>query len=234
MSFSLSPTISPLDVEAKATLRRLKVELHAMAERAYDELKAGSPNVNYLALEEDQKVWKRLQRQQQRLRKAITPIMMDGPLDALAKSMVTRWIEAKEQFYENIWVQAQLNQSKLVKVGNIWFVVDWDHAPKKMIKDRRCYFRQVGKNEKLSVERNANAKQVHLFEDEIIKAKPVKTREFNMVTTEDAAHAERTRPKMHRPANLGNGRGARPLPPNMEWKWDNEVGYVVVRKRKKK
>lgn len=62
-------------------------------------------------------------------------------------------------------------------------------------------------------------------------AQPVKPK-FNMVTPEDVDHAERTRPMMPRPANVGSGRGSKPLPPNTEWVWDNEVGYRVVNKQK--
>jgi hypothetical protein len=62
-----------------------------------------------------------------------------------------------------------------------------------------------------------------------IKPRPAK---FNMVTPEDVDHAKRTRPMMPRPANVGNGRGSRPLPSNTEWVWDNEVGYRAVNKQK--
>jgi hypothetical protein len=56
-------------------------------------------------------------------------------------------------------------------------------------------------------------------------------RQFNLVTPEDVDHAERTRPMMPRPAHLGNGKGARPIPPNTKWKWENQFGWKVVEKQ---
>jgi hypothetical protein len=77
---------------------------------------------------------------------------------------------------------------------------------------------------------NRNAKTIPLFENEMIAVKDVEAKEHFMITVEDHEHATRTRPMMPRPANLGIGRGARPLPPGMKWKWDNDAGYVLIKK----
>ena len=64
-----------------------------------------------------------------------------------------------------------------------------------------------------------------------IDPKPVP---FTMVTPEDVDWASRPlRARRREPSNkpLGSGRGAYPLPRGMEWKWDNDLGYIEVGKQ---
>jgi hypothetical protein len=215
MKFSLSP---PIDPKLKDAVRRLKHQYRQHAERVYVEFKEGHDGtIDFLALEEPL-IKTRLQRQEQRARKR-GPL---GPL-TLKESCVTamneEWLESKKEhvadmkFAERYYLSQTINLTK----------------PKLRVKDRKASMSKVAT--RLSVEENANAQTIPLFEDDSLRM-PVVEPQFTMVTPEDVDHAEKTRPKMPRPSRLGNGRGAYPLPPNKEWKWNNDLGYIVVAKEK--
>jgi hypothetical protein len=239
MTFRLSP---PIDPELKDKVRRLKYQVITHAEQTYVKYQEGHDGcIDFLALEEPL-IKKRIQRQEQRKRKMLLhgpltlkeyvnpeeyptclprKMLLHGPLtleETLARYVVELWFECKEEFISNLILRDGLTKSSM----------GWrNHTPKKK-KDRLPSLVTV--TQRLSVEKNANAQTISLFEDEMIHVPDELRPAFNMVTPEDVDHAKRTRPKMHRASNLGNGRGARPLPVGMKWKWDNGAGYIVTKK----